>query len=53
MRGPSSVPALTAAAASKQAGQVLLRLEQHQGLVCVDSTQHLQHDPPGNHGDGL
>lgn len=55
MRGPSSLPASTAAAAaaaSKQAGQVLLRLEQHQGLICVYSTQHLQHNPAGNHGDG-
>lgn len=43
MPGPSSLPVSTAAAASKQAGQVLLRLEQHQGLICVYSTQHLQH----------
>lgn len=39
--------------ASKQAGQVLLGLEQHQGLICVYSTQHLTHNPAGNHGDGL
>lgn len=39
--------------ASKQAGQVLLRLEQHKGLICVYSTQHLTHNPAGNHGDGL
>lgn len=45
------LPASTAA--SKQAGQVPLRLERHQGLICVYSTQHLQHKPAGNHGDGL
>lgn len=46
-----SLPASTVA--SKQAGQVLLRLDRHQGLICVYSTQHLQHKPAGNHGDGL
>lgn len=46
-----SLPASTVA--SKQAGQVLLRLDRHQGLICVYSPQHLQHKPAGNHGDGL